>query len=86
MPPERKTRPVLGDLDRVRLQERLEQTERNVSEAKWHIDCMRELVRELQRGGDRRLATNVLRQFEQRLATFIGERDRLRKELGVAGP
>jgi hypothetical protein len=83
MPPEHKTRPVLGDLDRVRLQERLEQTERNVSEAKWHIDCMRELIREPQRGGDRRLATNVLWQFEQRLATYIGERDRLRKELGL---
>jgi hypothetical protein len=83
MPLKRKTRPVLGGLDRVRLQERLEQTERNVSEAKWHIDCMRELVKELQRGSDRRLATNVLRQFEQRLATFIDERDRLRKELGL---
>jgi len=83
MPLERKTPPVLSDLDRVRLQERLEQTERNVSEAKWHIDCMRELVREIQRGSDRRLATNVLRQFEQRLATYIDERDRLRKELGL---
>jgi hypothetical protein len=30
-----------------------------------------------------RRATNVLRQFEQRLATHIGERDRLRKELGL---
>jgi hypothetical protein len=83
MPLKPKTQPVLGGLDRVRLQERLEQTERNVSEAKWHIDCMRELVRELQRGSDRRLATNVLGQFEQRLATYIGERDRLRKELGL---
>jgi hypothetical protein len=71
-------------LDRLRLQERLEQTERNVSEAKWHIDCMRALVRQLQPGGrDLRLATNVLRQFEQRLAAYIGERDRLRKELGL---
>jgi hypothetical protein len=84
MPPKRKTPPVLGGLDRVRLQERLEQTERNVSEARWHIDCMRELARELQRGGsDLRLAKNVLRQFEQRLATYIGERDRLRKELAL---
>ena len=70
-------------MDRVRLQERLEQIERNVSEAEWHIDRMRELVRKLQRGGDLRLAKNMLRQFEQRLATYIGERDRLRKELGL---
>jgi hypothetical protein len=83
MPLEPKTQPVLGGLDRVRLQGRLEQTERNVSEAKWHIDCMRELVREIQRGSDRRLATNVLRQFEERLVTYIDERDRLRKELGL---
>jgi hypothetical protein len=83
MPLEPKTQPVLGDLDRARLEERLEQNERNVSEAKWHIDCMRELVRALQRGGDRRLATNVLRQFEQRLASYVDERDRLRKELGL---
>jgi hypothetical protein len=83
MPPKRKTRPVLGGLDRVRLQERLDQAERNVSEAKWHMDCMRELVREIQRGGrDLRLAKNVLRQFEERLVTHIDERDRLRKELG----
>ena len=67
----------------MRLQERLEQTERNVSEAEWHIDRMRELVRKLQRGGDLRLAKNMLRQFEQRLAAYIGERDRLRKELGL---
>jgi hypothetical protein len=71
-------------LDRARLQERLEQTERNVSEAEWHINCARELVRQLQGGGrDLRLATNMLRQFERRLATYIGERDRLRKELGL---
>ena len=71
-------------MDRVMLQERLEQTERNVSEAEWHLGCMRELVREIQCGGmDLRLATNMLRQFEQRLATYIGERDRLRKELGL---
>jgi hypothetical protein len=71
-------------LDRARLQERLEQTERNVSEAEWHIDRMCHLVRQLQRGGrELRLATNVLRKFEQRLATYIGERDRLRKELGL---
>ena len=83
MPLNRKTQPALGAPDRVKLQERLGQTERNVSEAKWHIDCMRELVRELQRGGDLRLAKNVLRQFEERLAAYIDERNRLRKELGL---
>jgi hypothetical protein len=84
MPLNRKTQPALGAPDRVKLQERLEQTERNVSEAKWHVDCMRELAREIQRGGrDLRLAKNVLRQFEERLVSYIDERDRLRKELGL---
>ena len=63
---------------------RLAQTERNVSEAKRHIARLQKLLTELQRGGnDIRLATNLLRQFEQRLATYIGERDRLRQELGL---
>jgi hypothetical protein len=45
---------------------------------------MRELVRELQRGGsDLGLAKNVLRQFEERLVTYINECDRVRKELGL---
>jgi predicted RNase H-like nuclease (RuvC/YqgF family) len=84
MPLNRKTQPALGAPDRVKLQERLEQTERNVSEAEWHIDRMRDLVRQHQRGGrDLRLAANVLRQFEERLFTYIDERDRLRKELGL---
>jgi len=63
---------------------RLAQTERNVSEAKRHIARLQKLLTELQRGGnDIRLAMNLLRQFEQRLATYIGERDRLRQELGL---
>ena len=71
-------------MDLVELQDRLEHTERNISEAKRHIDRIRELVIELQRGGnDLRLAMNLLRQFEQRLATYISERHRLRKELGL---
>jgi hypothetical protein len=66
------------------LMECLDQTERNVSEAKRHIERLRERMGELQRGSnDLRLATNMLRQFEQRLAAYIGERDRLRKELGL---
>jgi phage shock protein A len=66
------------------LQERLDQNERNVSEAKRHIERLRKLRGELQRGSiDFRLATNTLKQFEQRLAAYIGERDRLRKELGL---
>jgi hypothetical protein len=71
-------------MDRLREQERLEQTERNVSEVKRHVARLREVVAELQReGNDIRLAMNLLQQFEQRLAVHIGERDGLRKELGL---
>jgi tRNA U34 5-carboxymethylaminomethyl modifying GTPase MnmE/TrmE len=74
----------------IGLQERWDQNEGNISEAKRHIKRLRELMDELQRGSDElqrgndlRLATNMLKQFEQRLAAYIGERDRLQKELGL---
>jgi predicted DNA-binding protein YlxM (UPF0122 family) len=75
----------------IGLQERWDQNEGNVSEAKRHIKRLRELMDELQRGSDElqrgsndlRLATNMLKQFEQRLAAY--ERDRLRKELSLRG-
>jgi hypothetical protein len=70
-------------MDRERLQERELETERNILEAKRHIARLHELMVELQRGYDIRLATKLLRQFEQRLATYTGERDLLRKELGL---
>ena len=71
-------------MDRKGLQERLEQTELNVSEGKRHVARLRELVAVLQREGqDIQLAMRLLQQFEQRAAAHIAERDRLRKELGL---
>lgn len=65
-------------------QERLEQTERNIVEAKRQITRLRQMISELQRqGNELRMAMNLLSQFEHRLTTYIGERDRLRKELGL---
>jgi hypothetical protein len=71
-------------MNREKLRERLDQAERNIADARRHVGRLRELVAELQRSGsDLRLATNLLHQFEHRLATYIAERDRLRKELGL---
>ena len=69
-------------MDQVQSQDRLEQTERNISEAKRHIARLRELSFQLQRH-DIRLTMNMLQQLERRLATHIGTRDRLQKELGL---
>ena len=65
-------------MDQVQSQDRLEQTERNISEAKRHIARLRELSFQLQRH-DIRLTMNMLQQLERRLATHIGTRDRCRR-------
>jgi hypothetical protein len=71
-------------MNRATLRERLDQTEHNIGDARRHVARLRDLVAELQRGGsDLRLATNLLQQFEHRLATYIAVRDGLRKELGL---
>ena len=71
-------------MNRVALEERLEQTERNVSEAKRHVVRLRELMAEVQRGDiDIRLARNLVWQFERSLAAHICERNRLRRQLGL---
>jgi hypothetical protein len=67
------------------LQDRLSAAERHVAEAGRHLANQRELVAYLEREGhDAAEAARLLDQLEEGLAIHIAERDRLRKELGLA--
>lgn len=60
--------------------------ERHIDDGERNLSRQRELVALLQRDRhDAWLASKILRQFEQLQATFLEDRDRLRKELARFG-
>jgi hypothetical protein len=70
-------------MDRAVTRERLEQSEQHVFLAERQMVRLRGIIAELGRDGhDVQPAMNMLHQFEQTLATYIANRDRIRKELG----
>jgi hypothetical protein len=73
-------------IDGKTLREHLAMADRHVGEGERNVSKQRALVAELQRDGhDAWLASKILRQFEALQATFIQDRERLRRELAQFG-
>jgi hypothetical protein len=69
-------------MDRERLKQHLEQAERHVLKGESCVLRQRELVARLERNGhDTVDAKGLLHQFEELLAVFTQDRDRLRSEV-----
>ena len=70
-------------MDRAVTRERLDQSDYHVSLAERQLVRLHQIIAELGRDGhDVQPAMNLLHQFEQTLASYIANRDRIRKELG----
>jgi hypothetical protein len=70
-------------IDHAVMRERLDQSDYHVSLAERQMVRLHEIIAELGRDGhDVQPAMNMLHQFEQTLASYIANRDRLREELG----
>ena len=73
-------------VDRTLLEEQLAETERQVLEGERRIARQRQIVAELERGGQQSWdATELLRRLEYLQALHVARRDRLRNELGLSG-
>jgi hypothetical protein len=71
-------------MDRAILEEHLELAERHVAAGEQIVARQRAVVAQLAHDGhDIGEATRLLDQFEQVQASYIADRDRLRKELGL---
>ena len=70
-------------MDHATLQAHLAQTERHVAEAEQRIVRQREILRELERDAHADAAARareLLAKFEETLALYIADRDRLRRQ------
>ncbi len=72
--------------ERARLREDLALAERHVADGERVVARQRAIVAELERDGHDATAAQarqLLAQFEELLALHVGDRDRLRRELGL---
>jgi len=73
---------MLVPMDREKLQQYLQEAERNVAESTMHVVERNALVVRLERDGwDTANARQLLKLFEESRALYLAERDRLRREL-----
>jgi hypothetical protein len=69
-------------MDREFLADRLALAERHVAEGEHHLARQRALIASMpEHGGQRVMATDLLRTFESTQALHIADRDRIREEL-----
>jgi hypothetical protein len=70
-------------LDRKTLERHLQQAERHVAVGQKHINCQRERIKQLEKGGhDASHARTLLALFEELQIMHIAHRDRLARHLG----
>jgi hypothetical protein len=73
-------------MDRATIEEHLEQARRHVAEGEEHVARQQQIVDELERDGhDTTQAREVLKVFEETLATHVADQERLEQELASAG-
>jgi len=72
----------IGESKRDVLKQHLALAEKHIAEGAGHVERQRQIVEELKpRGQDVRRSADLLKLFEETLATHIDERDRLLEEL-----
>jgi hypothetical protein len=75
---------MTATMDRALSKEHLAQAERHVAQGERTVARQEELVARLERDGhDVRMARELLIQFQELLEAHRGDRDQLRKELGL---
>ena len=73
-------------MDRAVIQEHLELANRHVADGEKHVARQKQILAELEREGhDPEQARELLAVFEETLAIYVADRERLERELASAG-